>query len=72
MSELRVRAVLGVGEIRKGDDLVTALLDAFVNGRVPGIAPLAGYGLLGAGAVLLVAALLRRRNPAAALAETTR
>ncbi|HEY5520344.1 MAG TPA: DMT family transporter [Candidatus Limnocylindrales bacterium] len=51
---------------------ITALLDAFVNGRVPGIAPLAGYGLLGAGAVLLVAALLRRRNPAAALAETTR
>ena len=28
MSELRVRAVLGVGEIRKGDDLVTVLLDA--------------------------------------------
>lgn len=28
MNELRVRAVLGVGEIRKGDDLVTVLLDA--------------------------------------------
>ncbi|HEY5488987.1 MAG TPA: DMT family transporter [Candidatus Limnocylindrales bacterium] len=51
---------------------ITALLDAFVNGRVPGIAPLVGYGLLGAGAVLLVAVLLRRRNPVVALAETTR
>ena len=51
---------------------ITALLDAFVNGRVPGTAPLVGYGLLGAAAVLLVAVLLRRRNPAAALAETTR
>jgi len=28
VNELRVRAVLGVGEIRKGDDLVTVLLDA--------------------------------------------
>jgi len=28
VSELRVRAVLGVGEVREGDDLVTLLLDA--------------------------------------------
>ena len=49
---------------------ITALLDAFVNGRVPGIAPLAGYGLVVFGALLLGAALLRRRNPAS-LTETT-
>jgi len=51
---------------------ITALLDAFVNGRVPGIAPLAGYGLVVTGAVLLALAMLRRRNPAVAVAETTR
>ena len=51
---------------------ITALLDAFVNGRVQGIAPLAGYGLVVTGAVLLALAMLRRRNPAVAVAETTR
>ena len=49
---------------------ITALLDAVVNGRVPGIAPLAGYGLVIFAALLLGAALLRRRNPAS-LTETT-
>jgi len=49
---------------------ITALLDAFVNGRVPGIAPLAGYGLVVVGAMALGVALLRRRDPAS-LTETT-
>jgi len=38
---------------------ITALLDVAVNGRVPGSAPLAGYGLVTLGAVLLVAASFR-------------
>ena len=50
---------------------ITALLDAIVNGRVPGIAPLAGYVLVVTGAMLLAAAVLRRRTPAVALTETT-
>ena len=49
---------------------ITALLDAFVNGRVPGIAPLAGYGLVVVGALALGVALLRRRDTAAGLAQT--
>ena len=49
---------------------ITALLDAFVNGRVPGIAPIAGYGLVVVGALALGVALLRRRDSAAGLAET--
>jgi drug/metabolite transporter (DMT)-like permease len=41
---------------------ITALLDAVVNGRVPGIAPLAGFGLVGLGALVVVIAALRRPN----------
>ncbi len=40
---------------------ITALLDAVVNGRIPGPAPLAGYGLVTLGAVLLVVATFRGR-----------
>jgi drug/metabolite transporter (DMT)-like permease len=39
---------------------ITALLDAAVNGRIPGAAPLAGYGLVALGAVAVVIAALRR------------
>jgi len=39
---------------------ITALLAVFVNGTVPGPAPLAGYGLITLGAVLLVVASFRR------------
>ena len=45
---------------------ITALLDAFVNGRVPGPAPLAGYGLVTIGAVLLVVASFRGRTAGSA------
>jgi len=39
---------------------ITALLDAAVNGRIPGTAPLASYGLITIAAVLLVVAAFRR------------
>jgi drug/metabolite transporter (DMT)-like permease len=50
---------------------ITALLDAVVNGRIPGTAPLAGYGLVTIGAVILVVASYRRRGTAAAQLATT-
>jgi len=43
---------------------ITALLDAFVNGRIPGTLPLAGYGLITLGAVALVVATFRARPQA--------
>jgi drug/metabolite transporter (DMT)-like permease len=39
---------------------ITALIDVVVNGKVPGVAPLAGYGLITLGAVALVVASFRR------------
>ena len=39
---------------------ITALLDAAVNGRIPGAVPLAGYGLVALGALAVVIAALRR------------
>jgi drug/metabolite transporter (DMT)-like permease len=49
---------------------ITALLDAAVNGRIPGTAPLAGYGLLTVGAVALVIASYRARGSASAQIAT--
>ncbi len=47
---------------------ITGLLDVAVNGRVPGTLPLAGYGLVTIGAVLLVVASYRpTRNSASRL-----
>ena len=43
---------------------ITALLDVFVNGRIPGTLPLAGYGLITLGAVALVVATFRARPQA--------
>jgi len=40
---------------------ITALLDVAINGRVPGTAPLAGYGLITLAAVVLVVAAFRRQ-----------
>jgi drug/metabolite transporter (DMT)-like permease len=40
---------------------ITALLDAVINGRIPGPAPLGGYGLATLAAVALAVATLRAR-----------
>ena len=41
---------------------ITALLDVAVNGRIPGVMPLAGYGLITLAAVLLVIGTFRRQG----------
>lgn len=45
---------------------ITALLDGAVNGRIPGSAPLAGYGLITLAAVVLVVATFRARQKSVA------
>lgn len=49
---------------------ITAGLDMAVNGRVPGVTPLAGYGLVAVGSAVVVAAALWRRPDRRVAAET--
>ena len=42
---------------------ITATIDAFARGSVPAVVPLAGYGLIIAGTVLVAIAALRRGRP---------